>query len=263
MLSKAKLKQIRSLEIKKYRNELKRFVAEGNKLVADMLPAFECELLIAKPCWMATQGNIPAHELLEADDTDLHKASFLKTPQDVLAVFKTPNWPLQEANPSSSLVLVLDGIQDPGNLGTIVRLADWFGIEHLVCSLDTADVFSPKAIQATMGSLAHVKVHYTQLETYLQKQKEKAIPIFGTFLDGTDLYDQPLASNGLIVMGNEGNGIRPETARFINQKLYIPNFPKERETTESLNVAIATAVICAEFRRRQKMPSHKNGSASV
>ena len=143
MLSKAKLKQIRSLEIKKYRNELKRFVAEGNKLIAEMLPAFECELLIAKPCWMATQGNIPARELLEADDADLRKASFLKTPQDVLAVFNIPDWDLQEADPSSSLVLVLDGIQDPGNLGTIVRLADWFGIEHVVCSPDTADIFSP------------------------------------------------------------------------------------------------------------------------
>lgn len=256
MLSKAKLKQIRSLEIKKYRNELKRFVAEGNKLIAEMLPAFECELLIAKPCWMATQGNIPARELLEADDADLRKASFLKTPQDVLAVFNIPDWDLQEADPSTSLVLVLDGIQDPGNLGTIVRLADWFGIEHVVCSPDTADIFSPKAIQATMGSLAHVKVHYTDLKDYLRNQAEKAVPIFGTFLDGADLYEQELTTNGLIVMGNEGNGIRPETVPFINRKLYIPNFPEERETTESLNVAIATAVICAEFRRRQKkLPS--------
>ena len=157
MLSKGKVKYIHSLEMKKYRNELNAFVAEGNKLVADMMFAFECELILAKPSWMAMQGNIPAKELLEAEGDDIRKASFLKNPQDVLAVFKRPDWSLDEADPSTSLVLALDGIQDPGNLGTIIRLADWFGIEHIVCSPDTADVFSPKTVQATMGALAHVK----------------------------------------------------------------------------------------------------------
>lgn len=251
MLSKGKLKYIHSLEMKKYRNELNAFVAEGNKLVADMLHAFECELILAKPSWMATQGDIPTKELLEADDDDIRKASFLKTPQDVLAVFKRPAWSLAEADPAASLVLALDGIQDPGNLGTIIRLADWFGIEHIVCSPDTADVFSPKTVQATMGALAHVKVHYTDLATYLKAQAEKKIPLFGTFLDGENMYTKELAANGIIVMGNEGNGIRPEIEDLIDQKLYIPSFPPERETSESLNVAIATAVICAEFRRRQ------------
>lgn len=134
MLSKGKVKYIHSLEMKKYRNELNAFVAEGNKLVADMMFAFECELILAKPSWMAMQGNIPAKELLEAEGDDIRKASFLKNPQDVLAVFKRPDWSLDEADPSTSLVLALDGIQDPGNLGTIIRLADWFGIEHIVCS---------------------------------------------------------------------------------------------------------------------------------
>ena len=251
MLSKGKLKYIHSLEMKKYRNELNAFVAEGNKLVADMLHAFECELILAKPSWMATQGDIPTKELLEADDEDIRKASFLKSPQDVLAVFKRPAWSLAEADPASSLVLALDGIQDPGNLGTIIRLADWFGIEHIVCSLDTADVFSPKTVQATMGAVAHVKVHYTDLAVYLKAQAEKQIPLFGTFLDGENMYTKELSANGIIVMGNEGNGIRPEIEELIDQKLYIPSFPPERETSESLNVAIATAVICAEFRRRQ------------
>ncbi len=251
MLSKGKLKYIHSLEMKKYRNELNAFVAEGNKLVADMLHAFECELILAKPSWMATQGDIPTKELLEADDEDIRKASFLKSPQDVLAVFKRPAWSLAETDPASSLVLALDGIQDPGNLGTIIRLADWFGIEHIVCSLDTADVFSPKTVQATMGALAHVKVHYTDLAVYLKMQTEKQIPLFGTFLDGENMYTKELSANGIIVMGNEGNGIRPEIEELIDQKLYIPSFPPERETSESLNVAIATAVICAEFRRRQ------------
>ena len=216
-----------------------------------MLHAFECELILAKPSWMATQGDIPTKELLEADDEDIRKASFLKSPQDVLAVFKRPAWSLAEADPASSLVLALDGIQDPGNLGTIIRLADWFGIEHIVCSLDTTDVFSPKTVQATMGALAHVKVHYTDLAVYLKAQAEKQIPLFGTFLDGENMYTKELSANGIIVMGNEGNGIRPEIEELIDQKLYIPSFPPERETSESLNVAIATAVICAEFRRRQ------------
>ncbi len=157
MLSKSKIKQIRSLELKKFRNELNAFVAEGNKLVADMLHAFECDLLIANP-------------------------------QDVLAVFKRPTWSLDDADPKKQLILALDGIQDPGNLGTIIRLADWFGVEHIICSQDTADVFSPKTVQATMGALVHVKVHYTDLHDYLKKQAEQQIPLYGTFLDGENRY---------------------------------------------------------------------------
>ena len=188
MLSKTKVKYIRSLELKKFRNENNVFVAEGNKLVADMLPAFECELLIAKPSWMATQGDIPAKELLVAEEDDIRKASFLKNPQDVLAIFKRPNWDITEITPEKELVLALDGIQDPGNLGTIIRLADWFGISHIVCSKDTADVFSPKTVQATMGALAHVKIHYTDLETFLQAQSAQAIPLYGTFLGNSGTF---------------------------------------------------------------------------
>ena len=238
MLSKTTVKYIRSLELKKFRNENNVFVAEGNKLVADMLPAFECELLIAKPSWMATQGDIPAKELLVAEEDDIRKASFLKNPQDVLAIFKRPNWDITEITPEKELVLALDGIQDPGNLGTIIRLADWFGISHIVCSKDTADVFSPKTVQATIGALAHVKIHYTDLETFLQAQSA-----------------QTLSGNGILIMGNEGNGIRPAIEAFVNEKLYIPNYPEGRDTSESLNVAIATAVVCAEFRRRQGNPA--------
>lgn len=255
MLSKTKLKYIHSLELKKYRNESKVFVAEGNKLVSDLLPAFECELLIAKPSWMATQGTIPATELLVADDDDIRKASFLKNPQDVLAVFKQPVWMLESCNPATQLTLALDGIQDPGNLGTIIRLADWFGIEHIICSPDTADVFSPKTVQATMGALAHVQVHYTDLEKYLKGQVEKSIPLYGTFLDGENIYTKTLSNTGIIIMGNEGNGIHTCLENMISEKLYIPNYPEERETSESLNVAIATAVVCAEFRRRQGNPA--------
>ena len=250
MLSKTKIKQVRALSLKKFRDETNTFVAEGNKLVADMLPKFECELLIAKPSWMATQGDIPANELLVASDEDISKVSSLKSPQDVLAVFRRPAWLIDDTDPKEQLVLALDGIQDPGNLGTIIRLADWFGIEHIVCSPDTADAFGPKVVQATMGALARVKVHYTNLCDYLREQAGRQIPIYGTFLDGEDLYAKELSEAGIIIMGNEGNGIRKETEQLVTEKLYIPNYPKERETSESLNVAIATAVVCAEFRRR-------------
>ena len=247
MLSKAKTKEIRALEAKKKRDEQGLFVAEGNKLVADMLQAFECEWLIAHTSWMATQGNIPAKELILAEENDIRKISFLKTPQDVFAIFRKPQYKLEEANPASQLILALDCIQDPGNLGTIVRIADWFGIEHIICSTDTADIYNPKTVQATMGALAHVKVHYTNLNEYIEKHRE--VPVYGTFLDGDNIYKKQLFTNGIIVMGNEGNGIRTETELLINERLYIPSYPPACETTESLNVAVATAVVCAEFRR--------------
>lgn len=250
MISKNKIKYIRSLELKKNRISERIFVAEGNKLVADMLPFYTCKLLLAKPNWMATQGDTPAEELLVAEEDDIRKASFLKNPQDVLALFHYPEWNLEEADPRKDLVLLLDGIQDPGNLGTIIRLADWFGIEHIVCSTDTADVFNPKTVQATMGALAHVKVHYTELAGYIRHWKGNSVPVYGTFLDGDNLYGRSLTKNGLLIMGNEGNGVRPEIASLADERLYIPNYPQGRETAESLNVAIATAILCSEFRRR-------------
>lgn len=251
MISKSKVKYIHSLKMKKYRDENQTFVAEGNKLVNDMLKVFQCQLLIAKPAWMATQGDIRAEELLVDEDECIRKVSFLNNPQDVLAVFRFPTWSINNVHPSDSLILALDGIQDPGNLGTIIRLADWFGIEHIVCSIDTADVFNPKTVQATMGALSHVSVYYTDLYSYLKAEGQKNVPVFGTFLNGENMYTRQLSTNGIIVMGNEGNGIRPEIESQIDERLYIPNFPSERKTSESLNVAIATAVICAEFRRRQ------------
>ena len=220
MISKNKIKYIRSLELKKNRISERIFVAEGNKLVADMLPFYTCKLLLAKPNWMATQGDIPAEELLVAEEDDIRKASFLKNPQDVLALFHYPEWNLEEADPRKDLVLLLDGIQDPGNLGTIIRLADWFGIEHIVCSTDTADVFNPKTVQATMGALAHVKVHYTELAGYIRHWKGNSVPVYGTFLDGDNLYGRSLTKNGLLIMGNEGNGVRPEIASLADERLW-------------------------------------------
>jgi TrmH family RNA methyltransferase len=250
MLSRKQIKYIRSLELKKFRNDHGTFIAEGSRLVNDMLSAFESELIVAKPSWMATQGDIRAGELLVADDEDIRKASLLKNPQDVIAVFKQPVYDIGEANPCRQLVLVSDGIQDPGNLGTIIRLADWFGIEHIVCSRDTADAFGPKTVQATMGALARVKVHYARLEDWLQGAGGQPFPIYGAFLDGGNIYCEELSATGAIIMGNEGNGIRPAVEAFVTSKLFVPSYPANRETSESLNVAIATAIVCAEFRRR-------------
>jgi TrmH family RNA methyltransferase len=145
------------------------------------------------------------------------------------------------------LSLALDTVQDPGNLGTIIRIADWFGIEHVLCSKETVEVYNPKVVQATMGALARVSVHYVDLVEVL---KETSLPVYGTFLEGEDIYGEALSAEGVIVMGNEGNGVSEEVKKLVSRKLYIPNFPKGRETSESLNVAVATAITCAEFRRR-------------
>ncbi|MDR1981602.1 MAG: RNA methyltransferase [Tannerellaceae bacterium] len=248
MISKSVVKYIRSLAQKKFRNEHHVFLAEGDKLVAGMLGSFACEMIVATPSWMANQGDIPVQELIEADEADIRKASLLKNPQHVLAVFKRPGYALSEADPSAGLILALDGVQDPGNVGTIIRLAAWFGIGHIICSPDTADAFAPKTVQATMGALAHVKVHYTCLESYIKTQEA---PLYGTFTDGENIYARELTPQGLIVMGNEGNGIREEIASLIGQRLTIPGYAKSG-ASESLNVAIATAIVCSEFRRRKE-----------
>ena len=147
------------------------------------------------------------------------------------------------------LTIALDGVQDPGNLGTIIRIADWFGISDIICSHDTVDAFSPKVVQATMGSIARVHIHYADLENLIKALPDN-YPVYGTFLDGSDLYDKQLSAGGIIVMGNEGKGISQPVRALVNQRLLIPNYPKGRKTADSLNVAIATAITCAEFRRR-------------
>lgn len=249
MLSKNKIKFIRSLEKKKYRNETACFLAEGNKLVADILPFFECECLLAKSSWLAAQGDIRTKELILAEENDIEKVSLLKTPQDVLAVFRQPHYVLDNEILKKELSLVLDGVQDPGNFGTIIRLADWFGIHRVICSQDTADVYNPKTIQATMGAIARVQVFYVSLPDWINERED--IPVYGTFLEGKNIFTEPLSPFGLIVMGNEGKGISRPVEKQITRKLYIPNYPPEAESTESLNVAVATAIVCSEFRRKQ------------
>lgn len=246
-LSKSKLKYIRSLREKKFRSEHGTFIAESNKLVNDLLPYMSCQLLVGTSEYIDSIDLRGIEEVIEVNESQLSQISSLKNPQQVLAVFYQPE-NLQPTDISNELILALDGIQDPGNMGTIIRLADWYGIHHIYCSPDTVDVYNPKVVQATMGALARVNIHYTDLEKFLNQNKQQ--PVYGTFLDGENLYNQDITPNGIIVMGNEGSGIRPEIEKLVSRKLYIPNYPQGNLTSESLNVSIATAIICAEFRRR-------------
>ena len=249
-LSKNKIKLIKSLELKKFRKQEGLFVAEGNKLVQDNLSFLKCHTLIATKEWLENNGSVKAEEIVEATKEEINKVSFLKTPQDVIALFYIPQYDLNTDNLKDKLSIVLDSVQDPGNLGTIIRLADWFGVENIICSPESADCFNPKTVQSTMGAIARVKIHYTTLSNFFNDMND--VPVYGTYLEGENIYNTDLTENGLIVMGNEGKGISSEVSEFITQKLNIPSFPIDRETSESLNVAIATSIVCSEFRRRMK-----------
>ena len=256
MISKNKLKYVRSLEMKKYRKAEGVFVAEGHKLVGDLLGVFECAYLVATAEWLreyemwVERQRQKGVEVDEVTEEELKRVSFQEAPQQVLAVFRQPTYEVNAHEVAKrQLCLALDDVQNPGNLGTIVRLADWFGIEHIFCSRGCADIYNPKTVQATMGGIAHVQVHYVDLPEMLSSW-ESDIPIYGTFLDGENMYEKKLENRGLIVMGNEGKGVSKEVERYVTERLYIPNYPAGRETSESLNVAIATAIVCAEFRRR-------------
>lgn len=264
MISKNKIKYIHSLELKKNRNKEGLFVAEGHKVVDDLIALQSAELIVATAEWLHGKHIAPQTEVIEVTEEELRKVSFLQHPQQVLAVFQQDlGYPgacdkegmvsLAEYGFSgidlSQLSLALDGVQDPGNLGTIIRIADWFGIDHIYCSQDTADVYNPKVVQATMGSIARVKVEYGDLLGMISSMPAE-VPVYGTLLDGDNIYQQQLLNHGIIVMGNEGKGISQALTRKVNRKLLIPNFPEGRPTADSLNVAIATAITCAEFRRQ-------------
>ena len=243
MISKNQIKHIRQLEIKKYRQREGLFVAEGPKVVGDLMKAgYSPKELYAIETY---QGA--AHSIQIVSQDELCKISFLQHPQQVLGVFRIPSQDSKLPSPDGRLSLALDGIQDPGNLGTIIRIADWFGISTIYCSEDTADAWNPKVVQATMGSIARVNIVYTSLQEIIQ---QASVPVYGTLLDGNDIYQQPLSKEGIIVMGNEGNGISPEIRQMITRKLLVPSF-HQGDTAESLNVAIATAITCSEFRRRE------------
>ena len=242
MISKNQLKFVRQLEQKKYRRREGLFVAEGTKVVGDLLERYEPHSVFATPDWQAPAGITP--QIVTPDE--LQRLSFQQHPQQVLALFPLPNdKPLAVGG---GLSLGLDGVQDPGNLGTIIRIADWFGISTIVCSPDTADAWNPKVVQATMGSIARVNIYYTDLPALLDSLPQD-FPVYGTFLDGQNIYTQQLSPTGLIIMGNEGNGISDAVRQRVSHRLLIPDF-HQGATADSLNVAIATAITCSEFRRR-------------
>lgn len=244
MISKNQQKYIRQLEQKKYRKREGLFVAEGTKVVGDLLKRHQPTTIFATDDWDAPKNT--SYTLVTEEE--LQRISFQQHPQQVLALFPIP----QHTSPvhfEQSLVLALDGVQDPGNLGTIIRIADWFGINTIICSEDTADAWNPKVIQATMGSIARVNVLYANLVELLDTLPSE-YPVYGTFLDGKNIYTQQLTDEGLIIMGNEGNGISDAVRERVNRHLLIPDF-HQGDTADSLNVAIATAITCSEFLRRR------------
>lgn len=248
MISKATIKKIHALDMRKFRRNERLFVAEGPKLVDELCATMKPVYIAALPEWISEKAKIVSgteYDIVTPDE--LQRASLQKNPQQVIALFPIPEHRFCTEQLKNELVLMLDGVQDPGNLGTIARIADWFGIKNIICSAETADIYNPKAVQATMGALARVKFHYTDL---LQLLSQYDGPVYGTFLDGENIYGQELSENGIIVMGNEGKGISQGVGEMINRRLYIPNYPIGTQTTESLNVAIATSIVCAEFRRR-------------
>lgn len=264
-ISKNQVKFVRSLGQKKQRDAEQLFIAEGEKCVREMLQAFS-------PLLIVSAYPLEGIDALEATEQEIEQMSQLRAPQGVIGVFHRPlSAPLpsfesvypSKAQESSSdpsrLILALDGVQDPGNLGTIIRTADWYGITDIVCSTDTADCWNPKVVQATMGALSRVRVHYTDLYAFIATSRgcsasvmQTQVPIYGTLLDGCNMYSPgaiPQKHHGIIIMGNEGNGISPAIRQLITHPLFIPSYPPHRDTIESLNVAIATAIILSEFRR--------------
>ena len=240
MVSKNQIKLITSLQQKKYRYSNKLFFAEGVKVIQELLHSnFELEHLYS------TQNDFDEVSNLKKtiiDDNDLKKISALASPNSCLAVFKMP---VEKKIIESGLILGLDSIRDPGNLGTILRLCDWFGINQLVCTKETVDIYNPKVVQATMGSITRVNVNYIDLNAFLAQTK---LPIFGTFMDGENIYKSALPQEGIIIMGNEANGISSQLEQLIQKRISIPRFG-DIQKTESLNVATATAIILSEFRR--------------
>jgi RNA methyltransferase, TrmH family len=240
MVSKNQIKLITSLQLKKYRNEHQLFIAEGVKVIQELLQSnFVLEHLFVTEA-IFDQVNISQKTLV--NEANMKRISALSTPSSCLAIFKIPKTGKIE---TKGLIVALDDIRDPGNLGTIIRLCDWFGITQLICSAETVDVYNPKVIQATMGSITRVNVNYVDLVKYVS---ESNLPVFGTFMDGKNVYNEALPKEAILILGNEANGISEKLEKAINNRISIPRFG-DLQQTESLNVATATAIFLSEFRR--------------
>ncbi|WP_034041342.1 TrmH family RNA methyltransferase [Wocania ichthyoenteri] len=238
MLSKNQIKLITRLKQKKYRLQYSFFVVEGIKTIQELLQS----KLTLHALYTIEALNIDAKDEILISDAELKRISFLTTPNKALAVFKIP---APKPVNTSGLIVALDAIRDPGNLGTIIRLCDWFGVTDLVCSKETVDCFNPKVVQATMGSITRVNINYVDLVDFLN---ETSLPVFGAFMEGENVYNKQLPKAGVLVMGNEANGISKEVEAIINEKISIPRFG-DLQAAESLNVATATAILLSEFRR--------------
>ena len=257
MLTRNEIKDIRALERKRERDERGVFLAEGPKVVGDLLGHFECRLFVATEEYLERNEDAVNEHFLRKNPTalriatqrELERTSLLQSPRDVLAVFAKPRFAdFDKSIASRELVIALDGVQDPGNVGTILRIADWFGIEHVLCSPDTADVFSPKVVQATMGAVARVRAHYQSLCEFFEEGMD-GVEVMGTYLDGENIYATELPSAGVLLMGSEGHGISEEMGAHVTKRIHIPAAPHTSGGSESLNVAVATAICVSELKR--------------
>ena len=239
-ISKNQIKLITSLSQKKYRQKHKLFIAEGVKVVGEFLASsFELETLF---CLDGFESKVSDQKIVRISENDLKKISSLKTPNKMLGLFRIPT---QKPQKNSNLIMALDAINDPGNLGTIIRLCDWFGVDQIICSNDTVDSFNQKVVQASMCSLTRVSIHYLDLANYLTNTN---LPAFIADMNGVNVYNTQLPKEGILVMGNEANGVCEEIKQLVTTKIAIPRFGAIQET-ESLNVATASAILLSEFRR--------------
>ena len=253
MLSKQITKIVQNLEKKKFREKYNLFKVEGDKLVEELLRSkLNIHSIIAMPEWIAEnkieQTNV---NLIEVNQREISMISNFQSSPQVIALVETPDYSSQPAEINQVLSIALNGIQDPGNLGTILRVADWFGIRQIFCDNNCVDAYNPKCIQASMGAIFRVTPYSVDLPQLLEKAKKENIPIFGTFLAGDNIYSSNLASKGIIIMGNEGSGISEEIEKQVDYKLTIPSFAQNEFATESLNVGVATGIILSEFKRRE------------
>jgi RNA methyltransferase, TrmH family len=255
-LSRNNIKYLSSLKIKKFRNLYSQFLVEGDKIVSDLLRSrrFTIRQLIATGTWLAASQDLisgQVGEAVEAGISDIARISSLEAPPPVIAVLDMPQTSLNADEITGSWSLVLDNIQDPGNLGTIIRTADWFGIRHVICSIDSADCFNPKVVQSSMGALMNLQLHYTHLPDFMKSLSfNPSYQSYGTFIRGTPLYEVPAASHGLILFGNEARGISEELQPFILSHVTIPAVKRSVPHVESLNVASAAAILCAWLIRK-------------
>ncbi|MCQ2250142.1 MAG: RNA methyltransferase [Bacteroidales bacterium] len=253
MLSKNRIKQINALQQKKFRNESRTFVAEGHKVVAELLrSSLKIREIFATEDWASENAHKYANTPISVCSADeIKKVSAMQTACNVVAEVEMRPDTTASALDKNALYLAMDSVRDPGNLGTIIRIANWFGIDTILASSDCVDLYNPKVIQASMGSAFRVNVVYCNLPEKLQEARALGMPVYGTFLNGDNIYRASISPNGIIVLGNEGHGILPDTEALITNRLYIPTGAPAQTAPESLNVSTATAVVCSEFFRRR------------